>query len=499
MQDPSAVPGLSDDTDGSQENFLPQPSKPLSASTAGAHELFGPSATSPAPHQSMMNQQHLSAMTPKPAPCEPPPQPLLGSCSTGVRDRVPPAQSGYPRQHAVEGSEAPPSVYMHSVLQCTSPVKHALPSQASDAAPHSSLSSGSALASPTAKRRRAAKKSVQMMDNTPLAAAAADVARSAAIMQNIPMMTVPDGSKDKSSDRTKLSPPKGLSVSPIKSATPGNVHWPAAAHMLRQHAEPPMTSPGKPAVHNEDFRVPAALGSSRHAAPATNTGGDARSVEDVPNPFQHSSHFREYARASGLGCADSEINAELLIQQASGHEMSQGLTDDQFQPSMSQTCSKVTDLFATSTQSMQAAELSGAHYIDQLKQHSLLSCPVSQSPDQNAIDLCDDDAMLDPVTLSDNRERQAQISSDERLAQELEMDNRPGMQDVNVSLHVVATMLLSFAIANCQLELGTLHSNLWCLSFCARYPCCAWPSTWKSWLLAFSELPAKPKYINHKP
>ena len=381
----------------------------------------------------MMDQQHLSAMTPKSGPCEPSPQSLLGSCSAVICGRVPPAQSGYPRQHADEVIEAPPSGHMHSVLQCTSPVKHALSSQASDAAPHSSPSSGSPHAPPTAKRRRAAK-SFQIRDNTPLAAA--DVAHSVAIMQGIPMMTVPDNPKSKPSDRSKLSPPKGLSVSPIKSATPGNVHWPAAAHILRQHAEPPMTSPGRPAAHNEAFRIPAALGSSRHAASATNTGGDARSVGDVPNPFQHGSHFREYARVNGLGCADSELNAELLIQQASGHEMSESLTDDQFQPPRSQSCSKVTDLFATSSESMKAAELSGLHYTNQLVQQSLLAYPESRGPDKNAIDLCDDDAMLEPATLSDAREKQAQISNDERLAQELEMANGQGMQHVNVSLPV---------------------------------------------------------------
>ena len=380
----------------------------------------------------MMNQQRLSAMTPKPAPWEPLPQPLLGSCSAGIPDEVPPAQSGYPRQHADELTEVPPPHHMLLVPQCTSTVKQALPGQVSEAAaPHSSVSNGSAHASPTAKRRRAAK-SLHTTDNTPLAAA--DVAHSAAVMQGIPMMTVPDKSIRRLSDRIKLSPPNGLPVSPIRSARPANAHllqWPAAAGSLNQHARPPMTSPGRPVAHIEAFRIPAAHGSSPSALPPTGTDSDARTVSEVPNPFQNGSCMREFVRANGLGCADSEVAAGELIQEASGHQMC--LTDDQFQPPRSQICHKVTNLFATSSESIQAAEASGAHYVDQLRQQSLQSYPESQMPDQNAIDLCDDDALLEPVAFADNEDRQAQISNDERLARELEMANRPEVQHINVS------------------------------------------------------------------
>ena len=375
----------------------------------------------------MMNQQHLSAMTPKPGPWEQHPRLLLVSCSAGSPDGLPPAQSGYPRQHADEVTDAPPPDHMHLVPQCTSTVKPAPPSQVSEAAPHSSVSNGSAHASPAGKRRRAAK-SLLMTNNTPLAAA--DVAQSAAVMQSIAMMTVPDKPPRRLPDRMKLSPPKGLLASPIRLAKPATAQWPAVAGILQQHAEPPMTSPVRPAAHTEAFRVPAAYGSSPHAAPAM-TDGDARTVGDISNPFQHGSRLREYARASGLGCADTEVAAGVLIQEASGHQMC--LTDDQFQPPRSQPGHKVTDLFTTSSQSIQAAEASGAHYADQLRQQSLQSYPESRMLDQNAIDLCGDDALLAPVTFAENQERQAQISNDERLARELETASGPGMRHLNVS------------------------------------------------------------------
>lgn len=420
VQDPSAVPGLSGDTDGSQENLLLQLSKPLSASTSAARESIGPlSATSPAPRQSKMNQQHLSAITPKPAAWEQLPQPLLVSCSAGTL-------SGNPRQHADELTEAPPPDQMPLVLQCTSTVKDTLPSQVLETAPHSSMSNGSAYASPAAKRRRAAK-SLHMMNDTPLAAA--DVAHSAAIMQGIPMMTVPDTRR--LPDRSKPSPPQGLPASPIRSAKPANAHWPAVAGNLHQHAEPPMTSPVRPAAHTEAFPVAAAYGSSPHAAPAVTADGAARTVGDMPNPFQQGFCLRRYACESGLGCADSEVAAGLLIQEASGHQMC--LTDDQFQPPRSQPCHKVTDLFATSSHSMEVAEASGAHYANQLRQQNLQSYP--EMPDQYAIDLCGDDTLLAPVTSAENQERQAQIMNDERLARQQEMAGglAPRAQHLHVS------------------------------------------------------------------
>ena len=421
------MPGLSDETDGSQESLPPQPSQPLSAPRSAA---IGPSsATSPSPHQSMMNRQHLSAMTPNPAPWEALSQPLLGS--TGIPDAVPPAQSGYPRQHADEATEAPPPNHMHLVPQCISTAKEALPSQVPEAAaPYSSVSNGSGHASPTAKRRRAAK-SLRMMNNTPLAAA--DIAHSAAVMQNIAMMTVPDKLKGGLSDRIKLSPPNGLPLSPIRSAKPANAHllqWPAAAGSLNQHARPPMTSPGRPAAHVEALSTPAAHGSSPSALPPTRTDGGARTVSELPNPFRNGPRdLREFARTHGLGCAASEVDAGFLIREASGHQTC--LTDDHFQPPRSQICQNATDLFATSSQSMEMAEASSAHYANQLRQQSLQSYPEGQIPDQYAIDLCDDDALLEPVAFADNPERQAQISNDERLARELA--NTSEMQHLNVS------------------------------------------------------------------
>lgn len=425
MQDPSAVPGLSDDTDGSQEVILPHSSKFMSASTSAAHVSFGPSsAMSPAPNESLMNRQHLSVMAPKPAPWESPHQHLPGSCPASMSRGVPQAQSGYLGLHADDHTEAPPSDHMHHVLQGTSPVSHPLPSQALQAAPPSSVSTGSGHASPAGKRRRAAK-TVLMTTNMPLAAC--DVPQSTACVPGITMMTVPD--KPKVRQPIRLSPPTGLSVSPV---APASARWPAAAGSLHQLAEPPMISPGRPAAHVEAYAIP---GSSRHAE-AAKTG--SVSVGQLRNPFElggsvasNPGRFREYARAIGLGCAASEDDARLLIRQAS---LPQGLTDDQFQPPRPGT--SVCDLLAmTSSQSMQGAEAAGAHYTDQLRQQRLQLPSENQILGESAIDLCEDEAMLEPATAADTRQRQAQISSDERMAREMELDmaGKPEMRQHNVS------------------------------------------------------------------
>lgn len=467
------MPGLSDDTDGSQEVILPQSSKPMSASTSAAYESFGPSsAMSPAPSESLMNRQHLPVMAPKPAPWESPHQHLQGSCPAGILRGVPQAQSGYLGQHAEAYSEPPPSDHMHHVLQCTSPVSHPLPSQVLEAAaPPSSVSNGSGHASPTTKRRRAAK-SLHMMNSTPLAAC--EVPHSIARVPGITMMTVPD--KPKGRLPIKLSPPKGLLASPM---APASAQWPAAAGHLHQLAEPPVISPGRPAAHVEAYACP---GRSQRAEP---TGGDAQtvSVGQLPNPFQLSGslasrpgRFREYTRAIGLGCAASEDDAQLLIRQASEHQMSQGLTDDAFQPP--RPGPGVMDLVAmTSSQSMQGAEAAGAQYTDQLRQQRWQVHPESQSLGESAIDLCEDEAMLEPATAADTRQRQAQICSDEKMARELELDmaDKPGMRQHSVSsliLLIVATTLLEPCNYSCCLQHHELHSNLCDLAFTPRCPCC---------------------------
>ena len=428
MQDPSAVPGLSDDTDGSQEVILPQSSQLMSASTSAAHES---SAMSPAANESLAKQQQLPVMAPKPAPWESPHQHLPRSCPAGVprTDWVPQAQSGYPGQHVGAYTEAPPSDHMPHVLQCTSPVNHALSSQVLQAAPPSSISNGSGHASPAAKRRRAAK-SVLMKTNMPLAAC--DVPQSTPRVPGITMMTVPD--KPKGRQQIRLSPLKGLSVSPV---APASAQWPAAAGNLHLHAEPPMISPGRPAAHVEAYAIP---GRGQHAEAAVKTGNVP--VGQLQNPFQLGSslasnpgRFREYARANDLGCAASEDAAALLIQQASEHQMSQGLTDDQFQPPRPGT--SVCDLLAmTSSQSMQGAEAAGAHYTDQLRQQRLQLPSESQILGESAIDLCEDEAMLEPATAAEIQQRQAQISSDERMARDMELDmaGRPGLRQQNVRL-----------------------------------------------------------------
>lgn len=379
---------------------------------------------SPAPSESLMNQQHLPVMAPKPAPWESPHQHLLGSGGTaGILRGVPQAQSGYLGQHADDYTEAPPSDHMPHVLQGTSPVNHPLPSQVLEAAPPSSISNGSGHASPATKRRRAAK-SVLMTTNMPLAAC--EVPPSTARVPGITMMTVPD--KPKGRQPIRLLPPKGLLASPV---VPASAQWPAAAGYMHQHAEPPMISPGRPAAHVEAYALP---GSSRHAEHAVKTG--SVSVGQLPNPFELAgsspARFREYTRASGLGCAASEDAAELLIQQASEHQMSQGLTDDQFQPPRP----GVMDLLAmTSSQSMQGAEAASAHYTHQLRQQQVQVHSDSQILGESAIDLCEDEAMLEPATAADTRKRQAQISSDERMAREMElgMAGKPEMRQHDVS------------------------------------------------------------------
>ena len=461
------MPGLSDDTDGSQEVNLPQSSNPMPPSTSAAHESFGPSsAMSPAPHESLMKQQHLPVMAPKPAPWEAPHQHLPGSCTAGIPRGMPQAQSGYFGQHADAYTEAPPSDHMHHVLQCTSPVSHPLPSQVLQAAPPlSSVSNASGHASPAPQRRRAAK-SVHMRDNTPLAAC--EVPPSTARLPGITMMTVPD--RPQGRPPIKLSPLKGLSVSPV---APASAQWPAAAGHMHQHAEPPMVSPGRPAEHVPAYAI---HGSSRHAEAAVKTGNVP--VGQLQNPFQPGSslasspgRFREYARENGLGCAASEDAAELLIQQASEHQMSHdmGLTDDQFQPPRPGT--SFCDLLAvTSSQSMQGAEAAGAHYTDQLRQQRLQVHPESQILGESAIDLCEDEAMLEPATAAETQQRQAQISSDERMARELDMAGRPGVRQQNVSSLIC--IVLDPCNHTCHLQFA---QQPLCLSICPKCPCCLWP------------------------
>lgn len=455
VQDPSAVPGLSDDTDDSREGSIP-PCKPMSASTSAAHESRGPSAaTSPAPHQSYTDQPLPPSLRLKSISLDPSPQPLTSGGSY--------AQPGYPLRHADVPATSPSSPERRRiVLECTSPMQQPPPSTVLEAAAQS-VSSGSALASPTALRRRAAK-SVRMVDTTPLAAAESAAAESAAeaaaesavlsasaVMANLPMMTVPDKPK-----APKLSPPNGIIASPRRVTKPAGAHWPAVAEALQGHGEPRMTSPGRPAAHVEAFRIPAAARANSHPAPARVSGDHAHSsrpVASIPNPFQvgqrHSSQtlsggssIKEFAHVNELGFAASEADARCLMDQISG-----GLTDDQFQPS-----NRATDLFAMrSTQSVQAAEASGTRYASQLRQHDLLSPLEGQLLDENAIDLCADDAMLEPAISANSSERQAQILRDEKLAREMDMNDRTELWHIPVSplkqnLHVAKTLLPTNAI-----------------------------------------------------
>ncbi|KAL3148578.1 hypothetical protein ABBQ38_014010 [Trebouxia sp. C0009 RCD-2024] len=429
VQDPSAVPGLSDDTDESREGSVP-PRQPVSASISAAHESLGPSAaTSPAPHQSYLDQPLPPSLRLKSISLDPSPQPLAGGGSH--------AQPGYLRRHADKPATSPSSPERRPiVLECTSPMQQPLPSTVLEAAAQG-VSSGSALASPTALRRRAAK-SVRMVDTTPLAAAAALAADSAAesavlsasaVMANLPMMTVPDRPK-----APRLSPPIGITASPRKVTKPAAAYWPADAEALHGHAEPQVTtSPGRPAAHMEAFRVPAAARANSQLVASAGISGDdthsSRPVASFPNPFQmglrHSSQtlsggssIKEFAHVNELGIAASEDDARCLMDQISG-----GLTDDQFQPG-----NRATDLFAMrSTQSMQAAEASGTRYASQLRQHNLLSPLEGQMLDEHAIDLCADDAMLEPAIPADSSERHAQILRDEKLAREMDMNDRAGL------------------------------------------------------------------------
>ena len=443
VQDPSAVPGLSDDTDDSQ-GTLHQSSKPLSASTSAAHESLRPSsALSPAPHPSP-TQLLLPALDPKATPLDPPPQSLAESFSAGIPDGGPSAQSGYPSQNADASSDVPIPDHVHDLRPCTSPVRQTLPSHILEAAPHR-LSNGSTHASPTTQRRRAAK-TLRMPNNTPLASTAATAAaaeyvmRSSSAMHKLPMMTVPEKPK-----RYKLSPLEEFTASPEGLAKPASVRWPASAGDLLKHAAPPMTSPGRPAPFVEAYRIAPAHGSSLPAAPAMSTDGDpqsSRPVASLPNPFDPNNNFsqgslRHYAHSAGLGVAASESDAQDLINEA--QTASGGLTDDQFQiPARPQ------NLFMTSSQSMQAAEVSSAQYASRLKQQISLPYQLEgQMPDENAIDLCEDDAMLDTAVLADCQDRQAQILYDETLARQMDVETRAGMQQLNVSmlsphLHVVS-------------------------------------------------------------
>lgn len=379
------------------------------------------------------------------------------------------AQPDNPRQHADEPFDASPE-HLHSMLECTSPVKLPLPSMGLEAGPQSA-SNGSAIASPTLPRRRAAK-SLRMTDPTPLAAAAAAesalLESASSAMQNLPMMTVPDRPK-----APKLSPPKGITASPQTLTKPAGIRWPPDAAALHEQAAPFMTSPGRPAPYLEAFRVSAACPGNQYEAPVMTAGGDvhSRPVAYLQSPLTHSmqtlptgSSIIEFAHANNLGVAATEEDAKHLVYQISGGQ----LTDDQFD----HPANRASDLFAMrSAQSMQVAEASGTQYASQLRQRNLPQHLEGQMADENAIDLCSDEAVLEPAMPADSLERQAQIQRDEQLAREIDMHDTTGTWQLNVSalrphLHLIGTLLSMCAKHLLSRLLGTaqLHCCCCCLS-----------------------------------
>ena len=428
MQDPSAVPGLSnEDTDASLGSEPNQLSQPLPASAPTAHESFLPASAvhlSPAA-DSPSARQLLPASTPIIPPLDAHAQPFPDPSSalnfvSAFTD--PNAQSGYP-QHAVSPSDK--QVADHNAVHSTSPISQQRSGQLPEAPLHSATSGSTVGPPPTHQRMRAAK-TIAIENKRPLASLEEVnlVSESPSpVKHHIPMMMVRPARSHSSPAakraKTRLSPLEDLdSTAPGRSPAhrPIGVQWPAAAGDLHQRAQPPVTSPGRPAAHVPTYEIPTPQPPPLPAHLESVSAPDIP-VASLPNPFgSHSfpgmkQSMRSYVVEAGLGQADTEDDAENLIRQ-SGHAA--GLTDDQFQPHPL----SAPELFAMgSSHSMRAAEQTSVQYADQMLQQGRHAHMAAPAPNSNAIDLCDDDAFMDPVGYLD---KQTQIERDARMASELE-------------------------------------------------------------------------------
>ena len=351
-------------------------------------------------------------------------------------------QSGYLQQARLPRS-AQPAVLAASV-QHASPIRQLSSGHMSEAALHSGLSDSPGASPPTYKRIRASK-TIRVENGRQLAGVEAVDLVSPLAVPGLSMMTVPERSCSSHAAkraRRELAPLQGLdAIASPRSSTEGirrSAHpaaqWPSAANDMLQHGQPPLGSPSFSGAASQSY-------SNQHAPGRQHLDtwqAANRPVSSIANPFGHitpglpqgvipgQDMYRSLAQAAGVGYADTEDDAIHLLQQL---EMSK--QDSQFSDQQTQHPHRVTELFASrSGDSIQAAEDTGAQYVDQLQQHRRSAQTDAQVPDANAIDLCEDDAMLSP---EDAAGRQAQIEHDEKMAQELDRsENRQDLQRLSV-------------------------------------------------------------------